>query len=644
MPEKRQTLLWVVDDSRTEAAITERSLGARYQYEYFADGSMVVERISTTPDLPDLLILDWVMPGMTGDEVCRFLRANQRTRELPIIMVTASRIETADVVAGLASGANDYVPRPFAPEELRARVDAALRVKHLADSASRERLRLATVNRFGHALLHAGSSAQTIVDELARTLTATLCDGCSILILPGGAFPPVASTHHRHDPTGGALHSIAAVADPVIHSFTSPADAKAKLPPAYAGYIDRFGLTGLAILPFPIRDPIRGIVTTTREGGAASFDPDDIATIETCIEYASLAVEAAMRFDAERIGREQLDTVLQALPVGILAADGNGVLTLVNSAARVMLPAIAPTLDETFRLAAWTALDGTAHVPNWRHGIDTELRLAVPGELAARTVRVSSLGLHDRGSVTVIQDISAERAIDAERELTANFQEQMLGIVGHDLRNPLGAVIAGVEILQMQADQAPGLMPTVKRIQSSANRMTSIVQQLLDVTRARLGSGIPITPRETSLLAVIDNVLGELRLAHPKARFERIAQDDIRGMWDPDRLEQVVSNLASNAVNYGKIGGPITVAIAREADAAVLTVHNPLRGEPIPQELLETIFTPYRRGKQKAHAGGLGLGLYIVSEIVRAQRGTIVVTSTVADGTVFRVTLPIRRS
>jgi len=107
----RRPRVWIADDSPTEAKITQRTLGDGYEIEYFNDGSLVVERIADGATLPDLLLLDWVMPGMQGDEVCRFLRSHERTRALPIILVTASRVETADIVAGLAAGANDYVPR-----------------------------------------------------------------------------------------------------------------------------------------------------------------------------------------------------------------------------------------------------------------------------------------------------------------------------------------------------------------------------------------------------------------------------------------------------------------------------------------------------------------------------------------------------
>lgn len=648
--------IWIVDDSPTEASFTERSLGADYEYEKFDDGSAVVEHVVAGAALPDVLLLDWVMPGMAGPEVCQFLRAHPETANLPIILITASRIETDDVVQGLASGANDYVARPFAPEELRARVDAMLRAKQLRDAAIHERQRLGAINRLSHALLEVGASVDRILEQLAVTLTETLCDGCSIMLLPG-PFPPTAVTRHRADGNSDVLAAISSVADPVVHAFDSSEHARRMLPRAYRHYIDRFGLRGLAILPFPISEPVQGVVTATRDGGSAPFHPDDIATLETCIEYAGLAVATALRFDAERAARDQLRAVLEHLPIGIVATDAGGALTLVNSAAAQLIPGIEHARDRAaaFRLARWSANDGTplaeadwiVGAPHTDHARRVDAMLSVDDD-KPRAVVMSGVALRDGqghvvGSVTAIDDVSAERAITAERERIAEFQHQMLGIVGHDLRNPLGAMVAGIALLDATVD-SPAAGKVIRRLESSTQRMTRIVEQLLDMTRARLGTGIPIELRDVQLIPIVKASVDEMTLAYPKTRFELIdhlGASELEGRWDPDRLAQVLSNLMGNAAQYGKKDTPVTVELARTATAVTITVTNAIHDKPIPREQLAVLFDPYRRGKgsERRHTG-LGLGLYIVHEIVKAHRGTIEVDSTPA-GTSFRVMLPL---
>ena len=170
--------------------------------------------------------------------------------------------------------------------------------------------------------------------------------------------------------------------------------------------------------------------------------------------------------------------------------------------------------------------------------------------------------------------------------------------------------------------------------------MTGIVEQLLDVTRARIGTGIPVTPRHVELVPLVEAVVDELRMSLPKSRFELVTPTPVEGFWDPDRLGQVVSNLASNAAHYGRADAPVTVTVAPDADQVWILVHNEIRDEPIPPARLAKLFDPFKRGDDAGqHTTGLGLGLYIVQEIVAAHNGTTSATSD-RNGTTFRVGLP----
>jgi signal transduction histidine kinase len=516
-------LIWLVDDSRTQVAFTEHALGAGYRYERFEDGPSVIRRLSEAAVLPDLVLLDWVMPGLTGDEVCRFLRGNPATSELPIIIITASRTETRDVVCALDSGANDYVAKPFVTEELRARVGAILRAHQVKQAAARERARLTAINQLGGALLQAGSDIDAILRELAAALIGGLCDGCAVTLLIGAA-PGRQLARHRTERGTALLGSITGITDPVVRAFATTEQALAGLPASYAGYARELGLCGIAVMAVPVRDLAHGVITLTRDRPAEPFDPSDLAAIQTCLEHAGLAIEAAIRSDAERA--------------------------------------------------------------------------------------------------------------------TTRFHEEMLGIVGHDLRNPLAAMGAGIELLRVR-NKDPDAAKVLSRLDGSARRMAKIVDQLLDVTRARLGAGIPVDRRPLRLQPLIAGVVDELRLAYATTRFE-LGGGDAEGVWDGDRLGQVVSNLASNAAQYGARGGPVAIEVTTTGELATIAVSNPIRGEPIAEAALAALFDPFQRGRTSDHPGGLGLGLYIVGEIVRAHGGTIAVASTAAS-TTFRVALPLDR-
>ncbi|CAN5910789.1 hypothetical protein BH11MYX2_BH11MYX2_07630 [soil metagenome] len=637
-----------------ERQITLRALGDAYAFETFGDGSEVVDRLSYDGPLPDVLLLDWMMPGMSGDEVVRWLRSQPRTQTLPIIMVTASRVETQDVVTGLALGANDYVARPFAPEELRARVDAVARAKALADAHAREQARVTAVNHLGQALFEVGPTVPGILEVTAKSIVGSVCDGCAIILLPG-ELPPVATAHHRNDPTAQALSAISSLADPIVYAFASDAEAMATLPPAYHAYIRQFGLSALAILPFPTRTEIQGVVTLTRDRHGRAFDADDLATLSTCIEYSSLAVQNAMRLEAERLARGRLHAVLAHAPIGIVVTDAFGHVALANDTASALVPLLDASKDLALALspALRVVVDkAPATVATWlgqiAAGTTTQRAvIVIPNEHAeVRTLSVAAVVLRDphygnTGTVFTFEDVTDAHALAAERERTARFQEQMLGIVGHDLRNPLGAILAGVELVGMQVESNPKILPIVSRVKNSVHRMSTLIGQLYDVTSARLGQGIALSLTETDLSAVATHVVEELRLSHRGATLVLTAPPTTIGTWDADRLAQVVSNLGSNAIQYGRPDSPIVIEIEDTSTGVSLRVKNEVRDAPIEADGIAGLFEPYRRGGDAAlHSKGLGLGLYIVHEIVVAHRGDITAASSVEAGTVFEIKLP----
>lgn len=232
--------------------------------------------------------------------------------------------------------------------------------------------------------------------------------------------------------------------------------------------------------------------------------------------------------------------------------------------------------------------------------------------------------------------LRAEKDVLAERQRTAEFQERFMAILGHDLRNPLSSVTMGIALLRRK--EGAQSQVTLNRIAASAARMSRMIDQLLDLTRSRLGGGIAIAPVPMNLGKLVMEVADEERAAHPERTLVVEATGDLEGQWDPDRLAQVVSNLVGNAIAHGAPEGPVRVTARGEGDVVELAVCNP--GPRIPDDLKEVLFDPFRRGQQAtSRTSGLGLGLYITREIVTAHGGTIHVASTDVDGTVLRVKL-----
>jgi PAS domain S-box-containing protein len=238
------------------------------------------------------------------------------------------------------------------------------------------------------------------------------------------------------------------------------------------------------------------------------------------------------------------------------------------------------------------------------------------------------------------QDISPRKAFEAETLARTAFEQQLIGIVSHDLRNPLSAILLGAQALLRREDLGERQLKSIVRIQSSAERAVRMVNDLLDFTQARLGGGLRVARRPMELASLLAKTVPELEAAHPERTIEVVQTGDTRGEWDEDRIAQVVTNLGVNALKYSPPESRVRVE-ARGLDGWVsLSVHN--RGTPIPPDKFPLLFQPMQRATGEVDRAGrsVGLGLYIVDHIVRAHGGRVEVRSTEAEGTTFTVWLP----
>jgi len=242
------------------------------------------------------------------------------------------------------------------------------------------------------------------------------------------------------------------------------------------------------------------------------------------------------------------------------------------------------------------------------------------------------------GTRTTIATIADQIAIAVDRDSSERFRELFIGMLGHDLRNPLNAVLMAQHLLMETA--AEGEKRLLIRLGGSAKRMERMIAQLLDFTRARSGGGIALLREPCDLSAICAQAVEELKTANPQHRIEMTATGDARGLWDTDRMAQVFSNLIANAVSYGGTERAVAINVEATLSAVVCSVHN--FGTPIPEDLVPYLFDPFRRARhaKAAAAQGLGLGLFICQQIVAAHSGTTVVQSSTDLGTTFTVTLP----
>ena len=316
--------------------------------------------------------------------------------------------------------------------------------------------------------------------------------------------------------------------------------------------------------------------------------------------------------------------------------------------------------DERVDAPTSTALVAREHgTQRYRHGFDIRavvdeytLLLDVLFELFAETegcrdVEVLRVLIHaaSTGMAAAVEQFSTEREADvktAEEALLGarEYERQLIGVVSHDLRNPLSIIVHCAELMRRTAHLPAPTCRQLERLRSAAERAMRLIGDLLDFTQARNQGRIPVKPVAVDMRLLLRQVIDEAMLTHPGRAIER-AGPDVRmvGRWDPDRIAQVLTNLLDNALKFSPPDSVVRVESDVAADRVTVAVHN--RGEPIPPERLGSVFEPFQRADPDANARvSLGLGLHISRQLAQAHGGDLTVESSAEAGTRFILTLP----
>jgi signal transduction histidine kinase len=275
-----------------------------------------------------------------------------------------------------------------------------------------------------------------------------------------------------------------------------------------------------------------------------------------------------------------------------------------------------------------------------------------------RALRSSVLRLWTRSAAVATPDglqdmIRFNEAIDqAQSESMARYskllrdaQSLFLAILGHDVRSPLGAASMGAQVLLHDQTLPSKVLKVSLRIFNSTKRVDEIVRDLLDFSTSHLGDGIPIDPYTVDLAEICHDVVEEARTFHPDRQIELTSAGSLIGSWDGPRIAQAFANLISNAIQHGKPEGPIQVAVSGGEREVLFEVKN--EADVIPPAKLRSLFDPVKSfairsasERVPSRVQNLGLGLYVVKEIVKAHEGDVSVTSSEEAGVKFSVTLP----
>ncbi|MBN1209820.1 MAG: GAF domain-containing protein [Myxococcaceae bacterium] len=689
-----------------------------------------------------VILLDVQMVGLDGYETAALIKQRERTRNIPIIFLTAYGSNEADVKAGYAHGAVDYLQKPYSPDVLRSKVAvfielfrAQQQVRHQAELLRQQEA----------AARQAAHRAAAYIAQL-QELTSRLAEATSVEQVMRALFEEGLVTLGAHagslcllDATGQVLEVVQAVGYPeevlarwLRMPLSSPvplADAVREGRPQWlssrAEWLARYphitpssSSRAAAALPLLVKGRVLGAIGLSflNERG---FSEDD-RTFFTAVGHAcAQAIDRAQLYEEERLANERVRTAAARLQVLAEATDAFGaanrdlpalfeaisaqvvrhvgdasLLSLLSADGHQLEPAslrhVDPTLQEhSLRLLAAApvrlgegltgrvAQTGQAlflpvisreelHAelnPEYRAAFDEHpihSCIVVPLRAQGRvigtliTARYSPGRPFTREDQRLLEELANKAALSIENarffqqqqrdqeELRrrTEFEQQLIGIVSHDLRNPLGAITMAAGLLQASPGLNERQLKAASRIASSCERATRLIRDFLDFTQARLGSGLPLKRRPMDLHEVTRHVVDEVLQAHPDRQVLVETSGDGQGEWDPDRIAQVLTNLVGNALAYSPQGTRVSVKTHSEPGSTLLSVHN--HGTPISPELLPRLFEPLTRGAPTSgqHSRSIGLGLYIVREIVRGHGGGVDVTSSQETGTTFTVRLP----
>jgi phosphoserine phosphatase RsbU/P len=323
----------------------------------------------------------------------------------------------------------------------------------------------------------------------------------------------------------------------------------------------------------------------------------------------------------------------------LLIADDDGLLTVRSSHGidRALGQAFHQPLNEGLVPHLARLLDAP---PESVLGVPLVVAGAIKGVLVVIRPAPSAAAQEDEWLLSALADQAAIALEKTRLDEIGEFREQLIGIVGHDLRNPLSTILMAARLLVLREGLGETETELARKITRSASRAARLTDQLLDLTRSRLGGGIPIDPAPCGLDEVCRQVVDEAALVHPDRPLRVDLRGDLTGRWDRDRVYQLLDNLVGNAVQHGEPRSPIDLRVEGGETEAVIEITN--RGAPIPKAALPFIFDAFRRGRtdHPSRANGLGLGLFIAQQIARSHEGSITVTSSEIEGTTFRVRLP----
>jgi len=615
----------VADDRPDNLTLLTRYL----EYENYAcvtarDGLEALDKVHD--ERPDLVLLDVDMPHKDGFTVLEEIRSDPSVSFIPVIILTAARLDSSDVQSGLNLGADDYVTKPFDRHELMARIRTKLRVKQAEDVIRRRNKELNLLPEIGREL-----SARTDLGDLAhivlkRTVETLGALQGNMLVFDGNTE---IANYYQAAASGAEEAPLTISAEALAHVKESRegmviADTRSEA--LWKTEAQNEKVRSAVIAPLLGRKDLLGVLALTHEQ-ENYFTPEHLLLLQAIGSQAAIAIENARLYAIAAQEQKRLSAVLESAAESILVFDAQGNLSLLNPEAQKLFPNAAESAGQPLR--GCDELNRLLEKAHSASGVTS-------GELhfERRAFNVLITPIEAGGQVAVLHDVT--RFKDLEQ-----LKNEFIAAASHDLKNPITS-IGGFSLLLEQAGTLNAQQQEfVTRIQNAAQTMTELVQNMMSLAQMDLNAEIKFETLNAT--KILEEAAAEFKpqAEIKKQRMEYAPLDGAAELnGDPQQIRQALRNLLGNALKYTPQGGTIQLT-ARKQDGNLLIVVAD-SGVGIPAADLPFIFNRFYRAHNGDGAEGNGLGLAIVKAIAERHGGRVSAENLPDKGAQFTLSLPLR--
>ena len=627
--QKTFTIL-IADDQPDNLTLLSRYLSNEgYGYIKAIDGLDALEKIRS--QLPDLILLDVNMPHKDGFAVLEEIRSDPATKHIPVIILTAARLDPTEVQSGLNMGADDYVTKPFDRRELLARIRTKLRVKEAEDALRRRNRELNLLPEIGKEL-----SARLNIDELSELVLRRTVETMGAMvghIILLNQRSPIHKEYHI------ALEVSAADTQlPLLnHMLEQIRETRESLLIKNTREDGRWQTSSndpahsVIIVPMFGRLELIGLLVLVHEQ-AGYFREEHQLLLQAIAGQAAIAMENARLYANMAQEQQKVTAILQGAADPIMMFDVDSCLFMLNPAARGLFAGDEPKLG--LPLARGVGYDTLIEALEESY---TSAK-AFSKEMTWNDKRVFNAlftPIAEGGCVVVLHDVTHFKRLE-------KVKNEFVATASHDLRNPLTSIKGYSLLIQKMGPLNDTQVDFAQRIQSAADHMTELVENMLDLAKMDLDAKVQheILDLTPMLVKLADEFKPQ---AEAKGQVLTLGQTEasskVRG--DALKIRQALRNLIGNAIKYTPNGGSVTLSLEHEANR--VNIHIQDTGYGIPASDLPNLFNRFYRVRNNGHdeIEGNGLGLAIVKSTAESHGGDVTVESEPGKGSCFTFTLPL---